>query len=94
MADLSDAARLLQAAGQSKKAFLSSMRGFNGALDDVANFDIFGFSKEMKDVSTGDLIGMYFEPETGTLILKEVPPTDMMQAATMVREKNDKGYDN
>ena len=51
MADLSDAARLLQAAGQSKKAFLSSMRGFNGALDDVANFDIFGFSKEMKDVS-------------------------------------------
>jgi hypothetical protein len=50
--------------------------------------------QEMKNVSKGDLIGMYFEPETGTLILKEVPPTDMMQAATMVREKNDKGYDN
>ncbi len=51
MADLSDAARMLQAAGQSKKQFLASMRGFNSALDDVANFDIFGFSKEMKDTS-------------------------------------------
>ena len=52
MADLSDAARTLQAAGQSKKAFLASMRGFNKSLDDVANFDIFGFSKEFKDAST------------------------------------------
>ena len=51
MADLSDAGRILQAAGQSKKQFLASMRGFNTALDDVANFDIFGFSKEMKEVS-------------------------------------------
>jgi len=51
MADLSDAARTLQAAGQSKKQFLAGMRGFNSALDDVANFDIFGFSKAMKDTS-------------------------------------------
>jgi hypothetical protein len=50
--------------------------------------------QEMKNVSKGDLIGMYFEPKTGMLILKEVPPTDMMQAASMVREKTDKEYDN
>jgi len=51
MADLSDAGRILQAAGQSKKAFLASMRGFNHSLNDVASFDVFGFSKEMKDMS-------------------------------------------
>tara|TARA_B100000941_G_C28500884_1_gene554110 strand:+ start:502 stop:750 length:249 start_codon:yes stop_codon:yes gene_type:complete len=52
--------------------------------------------KEMKNVSTGDLIGMYYEPKTGNLILKEVDPQDMLQATSMVREKNknDKEYDN
>ena len=52
--------------------------------------------EEMKNVSTGDLIGMYYEPKTGNLILKEVDPQDMLQATSMVREKNknDKEYDN
>jgi len=52
--------------------------------------------EEMKNVSKGDLIGMYFEPKTGNLILKEVDPQDMLQATSMVREKNenDKEYDN
>ena len=52
--------------------------------------------EEMKNVSTGDLIGMYYEPKTGNLILKEVEPQDMLQATSMVREKNknDKEYDN
>ena len=52
--------------------------------------------EEMKSVSKGDLIGMYFEPKTGNLILKEVEPEDMLQATSIVREKdkNDKVYDN
>ena len=52
--------------------------------------------KEMKDVSTGDLIGMYFEPKTGNIILKEVDTQDMLQATTIVRDKKgtDKVYDN
>jgi hypothetical protein len=52
--------------------------------------------KEMKDVSTGDLIGMYFEPKTGNIILKEVDPQDMLQATTIIRDKKatDKVYDN
>jgi hypothetical protein len=52
--------------------------------------------EEMKSVSTGDLIGMYYEPKTGNLILKEVDPKDMLQATSMVRDKNedDEAYDN
>ena len=52
--------------------------------------------EEMKNVSKGDLIGMYFEPKTGSLILKEVEPEDMLQATSMVREKskNEQEYDN
>ncbi len=52
--------------------------------------------EEMKSVSKGDLIGMYFEPKTGNLILKEVDSKDMLQATTMVRNKSkkDKVYDN
>ena len=52
--------------------------------------------EEMKSVSKGDLIGMYYEPKTGSLILKEVDPEDMLQASSIVREGNtaDKVYDN
>ena len=52
--------------------------------------------KEMKSVSKGDLIGMYYEPETGNLVLKEVDAEDMLQATSMVRDKNkgEKVYDN
>ncbi len=50
--------------------------------------------EEMKNVSTGDLIGMYYEPKTGNLILKEVDPEDMLQATSMVRDDIDKAYDN
>ena len=50
--------------------------------------------EEMKNVSQGDLIGMYYEPKTGNLILKEVEPQDMLQATSMVRDKIDKAYDN
>ena len=52
--------------------------------------------EEMKSVSKGDLIGMYYEPKTGSLILKEVEPEDMLQATSIVREgiTTDKVYDN
>tara|TARA_B100000085_G_scaffold278161_1_gene299563 strand:+ start:338 stop:580 length:243 start_codon:yes stop_codon:yes gene_type:complete len=50
--------------------------------------------EEMKSVSKGDLIGMYFEPKTGNLILKEVDPKDMLQATSMVRDDVQKEYDN
>ena len=49
--------------------------------------------KEMKNVSKGDLIGMYYEPKTGNLILKEVDPKDMLQATSMVRDE-DTTYEN
>ena len=50
--------------------------------------------EEMKNVSTGDLIGMYYEPNTGNLILKEVNPEDMVRARGMVNDKIDETYDN
>ncbi len=50
--------------------------------------------EEMKSVSKGDLIGMYYEPKTGNLILKEVDAEDMLQATSMVRDDVDKVYDN
>lgn len=50
--------------------------------------------EEMKNVSTGDLIGMYYEPKTGNLVLKEVDPEDMLQATSMVRDDTDEAYDN
>ena len=52
--------------------------------------------EEIKDVSKGDLIGMYYEPKTGSIVLKEVEPQDMLQATTIVRDKkkDDEAYDN
>ena len=52
--------------------------------------------EELQSVSTGDLIGMYYEPKTGNLILKEVEPKDMLQVTSMVKEKSkkDKIYEN
>ena len=50
--------------------------------------------EEMKNVSTGDLIGMYYEPNTGNLILKEVDAQDILKAQGMVSDKIDETYDN
>jgi S-adenosylhomocysteine hydrolase len=50
--------------------------------------------KEMKNVKSGDLIGMYYEPKTGNLILKEVDPEDMLKAKTIVNDTVDVEYDN
>ena len=50
--------------------------------------------EEMKNVSTGDLIGMYYEPKTGNLILKEVDTQDMLRAQSLVNDTVDETYDN
>tara|TARA_R110000824_G_scaffold352993_1_gene540137 strand:+ start:135 stop:377 length:243 start_codon:yes stop_codon:yes gene_type:complete len=50
--------------------------------------------QEMQNVSKGDLMGMYYEPKTGTLILKEIEPEDMLRATSIVRDKPNKVYEN
>ncbi len=50
--------------------------------------------EELKDVSMGDLIGMYYEPKTGNVILKEVDPKDALQATSIVHSKKDEAYEN
>ena len=50
--------------------------------------------EEMKNVTTGDLIGMYFEPDTGAIVLKEVDPEDMLQATSIVRSKEGEVFEN
>ena len=49
---------------------------------------------EIKNVSNGDLIGMYYEPKTGNLILKEVDPQDVLKAKTIINDTVDQKYDN
>ena len=50
--------------------------------------------EELKTVTTGDLIGMYYEPKTGNLVLKEVDAQDMLRAQSIVNDKVDETYDN
>lgn len=50
--------------------------------------------QEMKEISKGDLIGMYYEPKTGNLILKQVEPEDVMKANSIIRDDIDEVYDN
>jgi hypothetical protein len=52
--------------------------------------------KELSNISKGDYLGMYYEPKTGNLVLKEVDPDDMLQASSMVRESKsqEKVYEN
>tara|TARA_R110002020_G_scaffold32729_6_gene100360 strand:- start:1116 stop:1358 length:243 start_codon:yes stop_codon:yes gene_type:complete len=50
--------------------------------------------EEMNSLKTGDLIGMYFEPDTGSIILKEVDTEDMLRARSIINDKVDETYDN
>jgi hypothetical protein len=50
--------------------------------------------EELLSVTKGDFLGMYYEPKTGNLILKEVEPEDILQASSMVRESKDEVYEN
>jgi hypothetical protein len=51
MADVSDSARILQQAGQAKKNLKASLGNFSRALNDVANYDLFGFDREVIDAA-------------------------------------------
>ena len=51
MADVSDSARILQQAGQSKKNLKAMLGNFSKSLNDVANYDLFGFDKEIRDAA-------------------------------------------
>ena len=50
--------------------------------------------EEQKNISKGDLIGMYYEPKTKSLIIKEVDTEDMLKATNMISDKIDQQYDN
>jgi hypothetical protein len=50
--------------------------------------------EEMSSVTKGDLIGMYYEPKTKNLILKEVDTEDLLKATNMIEDKIDIEYDN
>ena len=49
--------------------------------------------EELGNISKGDLMGMYYEPATGNLILKEVEPKDMV-SATSIAQDRDGAYEN
>jgi len=51
MADVSDSARILQAAGQAKKNLKANLGNFSRALDDVSNYDLFGFDVEVREAA-------------------------------------------
>ncbi len=49
--------------------------------------------EELELAQKGDLIGMYYEPKTDSIIFKEVDKSDLLQAAGMARE-SETSYDN
>jgi hypothetical protein len=50
--------------------------------------------EELNSITKGDLIGMYFEPKTGAVILKEVDSKDMVQATNIIKTKQQEEYEN
>jgi hypothetical protein len=93
MADLSDAARVLQAAGQSKKALLSKLRRFNGALDDVANYDMFGVAIEQKEAikklaeaANDGNVSEYLKVVGGNTFMDKAKAVDAMRLAFMTSQ--------
>tara|TARA_B100000989_G_scaffold247982_1_gene195356 strand:+ start:1791 stop:2039 length:249 start_codon:yes stop_codon:yes gene_type:complete len=43
--------------------------------------------EEISAVSKNDMIGMYYEPETNSIIFKEVSPADAIQASNIIKER-------
>ena len=46
--------------------------------------------EEIKAVTKNDIIGMYFEPETNSIVFKKVDPQDDLSASKMLKTKEDK----
>ena len=50
--------------------------------------------EELSAAQKGDLIGMYYEPKTESIIFKEVDTKDLLKASTIVRENQDTQFEN
>ena len=50
--------------------------------------------EELSIAQKGDLIGMYYEPKTESIIFKEVDAEDLLKASTIVRENQDTQFEN
>ena len=50
--------------------------------------------EELTLAQMGDLIGMYYEPKTDSIIFKEVDTEDLLQASTIVRDNQETQFEN
>jgi hypothetical protein len=50
--------------------------------------------EELQNVSKGDFIGMYYEPTTGNVVIKEIEQEDALQASKLSQVKKDEVYEN
>ncbi len=50
--------------------------------------------EELNAAQKGDLIGMYYEPKTDSIIFKEVNTEDLLQASTIVRDNQETKFEN
>jgi len=44
--------------------------------------------EEIKAVTKNDIVGMYFEPETNSIVFKQVDPQDALTASSMIKNRN------
>lgn len=51
--------------------------------------------EEIEAVTKNDIIGMYFEPETNSIVFKKVEAKDALNASNIIKERNNTDiYDN
>ena len=50
--------------------------------------------EELNAAQKGDLIGMYYEPKTDSIIFKEVDTEDLLQASSIVRDESKNQFEN
>lgn len=51
--------------------------------------------EEIEAVTKNDIIGMYFEPETNSIVFKKVDPKDALTASSMIKKRSETTtYDN
>jgi hypothetical protein len=49
---------------------------------------------EIESVTKGDVMGMYYEPKTDSIILKAVDPEDMLAASKIIKNPKSEVYEN
>ena len=50
--------------------------------------------EELNAAKKGDLIGMYYEPKTDSIVFKDVDTEDLLQASTIVRDNQETQFEN